>query len=150
MGKFGWSLSAGVSTLPGEEPEEPVRYLCPRCRSEIDLEDDLHKEEPFEEIVTNDMGEKEILYAGTVSTYLCKACDTETIRPVPVWEEAYYEILAMMENYYFDFSTDPDESLEHFCNIRDRAQFYIDCLIEGREIIEGTEEKEPSSEDEGS
>jgi hypothetical protein len=77
MGKFGWSLPAGCSTLPGEEPEEPIGWQCRRC-GHFHPGTDPEWGEDWEQVEIDDAGQEWIIAAGTVLFYKCSSCGFES------------------------------------------------------------------------
>lgn len=76
MSKFGWSLPAGVSTLPGEEPEEPIGWQCRAC-GHFTAGTDPEWVQDWEQVEI-DAGQERIIGAGTILIYKCAACGRES------------------------------------------------------------------------
>lgn len=67
-GIFGWSLPPGCSTLPGEEPEEPIALRCKYCGRYVSKEVD--HSEPVEYRDEDDR----VIWADYIDWYSCSRC----------------------------------------------------------------------------
>jgi len=102
MVEFGWSLPAGCTTLPGEEPEAPDHICCPDCGQRLDyctptFTECFEEWEPFDpeihwqkrpDRLNPESGDPEVHIGGDcVNTWVCPSCGCQSQGQPVYWDE---------------------------------------------------------------